>query len=244
MVMADIIISNAWFTLILVIAGIILFIVYSNFKTLQKKHQEKETSFKDAETKLILDGKDTLFQYQAKLIERDNEYQKKALEFQTQVNVIARAEFEKFKQTELQAYIKVYADQAIEVSKNLVTKWKIEEEEKIRKDAVTRSLGVNLGKITEHLIPFSEEFKKFNSKDARFIGSPIDLIVFDGISDNKPEIAIYFIEVKSGGSNLSPRQKKIRDAIASGNIYWWPITVDEFDIELGMPPAQDGQTST
>jgi len=40
--------------------------------------------------------------------------------------------------------------------------------------------GVIAGKVSEHLIPYLPEFR-YNPKDARFIGSPIDLIYSTGL---------------------------------------------------------------
>jgi len=55
-----------------------------------------------------------------------------------------------------------------------------------------------LGKITEHFIPYLPMFK-YNPKDARFIGSPIDFIVFDGLSEGEIR-KIVLVEVKAGKS--------------------------------------------
>lgn len=89
------------------------------------------------------------------------------------------------------------------------------------------SYSVNLGKITEHLIPFHRSFlTQFNPKDARFLGSPIDLIVFDGYADKKSEIVIWLVEVKTGKSKLSDTQKRIRQAVKDGNIRWKEINPD------------------
>jgi predicted Holliday junction resolvase-like endonuclease len=38
---------------------------------------------------------------------------------------------------------------------------------------------VTFGKVTEHFIPDLPDFA-YNPKDARFLGSPVDFIVFDG----------------------------------------------------------------
>lgn len=71
----------------------------------------------------------------------------------------------------------------------------------------------------EHFVPFSHPFP-FNPKDARFIGSPIDLIVFDGISDKRDEIYIYIVEVKTGKSKLTSLQKQIKSSVINGKIRW------------------------
>jgi predicted Holliday junction resolvase-like endonuclease len=90
--------------------------------------------------------------------------------------------------------------------------WKMREEEAIRSDAIRRSESVTRGKMTEHLIPFFPDFP-YNPRDARFLGSPVDLIVFDGLSDEK--IAeIVFVEIKtSRNPSLSRREREVRDCI-------------------------------
>lgn len=59
--------------------------------------------------------------------------------------------------------------------------WVRREEKRIREDAIRKSEAVIRGKVTEHLMPYFPEFK-YNPKDVRFIGTPIDLIVFDGLT--------------------------------------------------------------
>lgn len=82
-----------------------------------------------------------------------------------------------------------------------------------------------MGKITEHLIPFHINFP-FNPKDVRFIGSPIDLIVFDGCSEKKDDIIIYIVEIKTGNSKMTELQKKIKAAVINGKIRWQEINPD------------------
>ncbi len=111
----------------------------------------------------------------------------------------------------------------------LLSQWKIENEDRIRKDAANRSVRNVLGKVTEHLIPFSEAMKQFNPKDIRFVGSPIDLIVFDGAEElKKEEMTIWFIEIKTGKSTLSKRQQIIRDAIESNRVKWLRVDMKSF----------------
>ena len=56
-------------------------------------------------------------------------------------------------------------------------------EEGIRKDAITRSARTLSGKALEKLVPFLERFGH-DPHDVRWIGDPVDLIVFDGYSDS------------------------------------------------------------
>jgi predicted Holliday junction resolvase-like endonuclease len=90
--------------------------------------------------------------------------------------------------------------------------WKTREEEAIRSDAIRRSESVTRGKMTEHLIPFFPDFP-YNPKDARFLGSPVDLIVFEGLSDQKVT-GVVFVEIKtSRNPSLSRREREVRDCI-------------------------------
>ena len=105
----------------------------------------------------------------------------------------------------------------VEASANLQS-WLTENETLIRQDAIERSRSVILGKVTEHLAPFMPTFP-YNPKDVRFIGTPIDLLVFDGLDEgNLRDIVI--IEVKTGNSSLTPKQKQIKDAILHQRIIW------------------------
>ena len=137
----------------------------------------------------------------------------------------AISELEKFKTNELDRFRKGIEDTAVQTAANMLDQWKVENEIRIRQDAINRSYSVNLGKISEHLVPFHLNFP-FNPKDARFIGSPIDILVFDGASDGRDEITIYFIEVKTGNSKLSEIQKKIRRAVINKCIEWREINPD------------------
>ena len=96
--------------------------------------------------------------------------------------------------------------------------WKIETEEKIRKDAVRRASSVLSGKVTEHLAPYLPHFP-YDPRDARFLGTPVDLIVFDGMSDNDVR-EIVFVEVKTGSSSLTTRERRVRDAVQEKRVSW------------------------
>ena len=99
-----------------------------------------------------------------------------------------------------------------EKAESIFIQWKDKEEKNIRKDAITKSEAVIKGKITEHLIPYFPDFP-YNPKDARFLGTPVDLIVFEGLSEENVE-NIAFIEVKTGTTpNLSKRERAVRDCI-------------------------------
>lgn len=82
----------------------------------------------------------------------------------------------------------------------------------VRKDAVKRSKAVINGQIAEQIAPFLPDFPA-NPSDARFIGKPVDFIVFSGLSENEKIDEILFVEVKTGKSLLSEREKEVKKAI-------------------------------
>lgn len=86
-----------------------------------------------------------------------------------------------------------------------------------RKDAVNRSRAVLSGQMLEQVAPFLPDFP-CNPADVRFVGKPIDFIAFPGAVSNKPISEILFIEVKSGNSVLTEREKEIKLAVEKGKV--------------------------
>ena len=91
------------------------------------------------------------------------------------------------------------------------------DKKKLRKDAVKRSKAVIGGQVAEQIAPFLPDFPA-NPSDARFIGKPVDFIVFSGLSENEKIDEILFVEVKTGKSLLSEREKEVKKAIEKGNV--------------------------
>ena len=127
-----------------------------------------------------------------------------------QVEDRARALFERWRAREREA-------EAKERAEILFQTWRKREEENIREDAIKRSQAVIRGKVTEHLMPFFPDFC-YNPRDARFVGTPVDLVVFDGLSEGDVK-RVVFVEVKSGKSaTLSSRERRVRDCIKQGAV--------------------------
>jgi predicted Holliday junction resolvase-like endonuclease len=101
--------------------------------------------------------------------------------------------------------------------------WKNEHEQEIR-HAVQRSLVVNRGKLTEHIVPYLPGFD-LDPKDVRFLGTPIDLIAFSGLNASQ-EVEIVFIEVKTGQSVLSARERAVKKAVEEKRVSWRVINPD------------------
>lgn len=94
--------------------------------------------------------------------------------------------------------------------------WKREDE--IREDAVKRSKSVLMGKFLEHISPFFPNFK-YNPTDMRFIGNPIDFIVFRGLSKGKPK-EIIFLEIKTGRNRLNKMETEIKMVVKNKKVRW------------------------
>ncbi len=96
--------------------------------------------------------------------------------------------------------------------------WKTEVE-RVSKQAVTQSRAVLGGKFTEQMAPYLPEFK-YDPTEARFIGSPIDFVVFPGLSAGDPK-EVVIVEVKSGKNcALTPSERKIQQLIEEGMVRW------------------------
>lgn len=89
---------------------------------------------------------------------------------------------------------------------------------KIRQDAIKMSKSVVGGFATEQLAPYLPNFK-YNPSEVRFIGKPIDFLVFKGM-DNKEIEEIIFVEVKTGKSQLNTNEKSLKKAIEEKKIKW------------------------
>ncbi|HEY82028.1 MAG TPA: Holliday junction resolvase [Dehalococcoidia bacterium] len=94
-----------------------------------------------------------------------------------------------------------------------------EERERAVKEALSQSRAVLGGKFTEQLAPYLPEFN-YDPTEARFIGSPIDLIIFPGLAKGEPE-EIVIMEIKTGKTaQLTPQERKIRELIENGMVRW------------------------
>ncbi len=143
------------------------------------------------------------------------QYENQLRENQLRAEAYWKAQFEDWKSREIET-VKESMEQQY---KALLEQWKLDMEEEIRQDAAKRSKSVMLGQITEHLVPFLPDFK-YNPKDARFLGTPVDLIVFDGLSEGQLK-QVVFIEVKSGASKqLTQREKQVRDTVLDKRVCW------------------------
>ena len=67
------------------------------------------------------------------------------------------------------------------------------------------------GKLAETFAPFLPGFP-FKPSECKFIGDPIDYLVFEGL-DERDVKGIHLVEIKDSNSKLSKHQKQIKDII-------------------------------
>jgi|SRR3989344_6936077 len=71
------------------------------------------------------------------------------------------------------------------------------------------------GRVGETFAPFLEGFP-FKASESKFIGDPIDYLVFEGLDERNIK-AIHLVEVKTDKSQLNKVQKQIKNIIDEAN---------------------------
>ena len=127
-------------------------------------------------------------------------------------------------------YLRVQITAIEEKSRAELETWKLETAGEIRKDSVNRSRSTLKGRIAEQMAPVLPDFG-FNPADARFIGSPVDYIIFDGLTrvadDKEDEIQIVFMDVKKGSGALTRTQRLIKQAVEKKSVAWKTMRIPD-----------------
>ena len=89
--------------------------------------------------------------------------------------------------------------------------------------AISRSRSVLGGKFAEQLAPFLPDFPG-DPTEARFLGSPVDLVVFPGLATGEPR-EIIFVEVKTGSARPNAVQRRLEKLVAEGRVRWKELRV-------------------
>jgi predicted Holliday junction resolvase-like endonuclease len=139
-------------------------------------------------------------------------------QLQSHLGTLTQRRFEEWRERELEAVKKQLRDVAYSEARTMMEDWRQKWEATIRAQAISQSGAVITGRVTEQLAPYIGLFP-YNPKDVRFIGSPIDLIVFDGMSEGALR-RVIFLEVKTGNATLSTNQRQIRDALHQHRVEW------------------------
>lgn len=109
--------------------------------------------------------------------------------------------------------------------------WK-DQEPLIRQDAIKRSRAVLGGQFSEQLAPYLPDFP-YKPTECRFLGKPIDIVVFRGMNEKEIE-EVIFVEVKSGKASLSSVERKLRDVIRAKKVKW-----EEYRIPKGLTAREN-----
>jgi len=109
-----------------------------------------------------------------------------------------------------------------------------------KKAAVQPSRSVLSGMFAEQLAPYLPDFP-FSPTEAKFIGAPIDFLIFKGMDAQHIE-EVIFVEVKSGSALLNHNEHSLKDAIENKRVRWHeyrvpspltrsPETIEAWDTE-------------
>lgn len=104
--------------------------------------------------------------------------------------------------------------------------------EKAKNKSVSSSRSVLRGKVAEQFAPVLDGFE-YSPSDARFLGDPIDYVVFNGYSNlrdnggDEDELEVVIIDIKSGNARLHKQQKAIEKAVNAGRVRFETIQVSE-----------------
>jgi predicted Holliday junction resolvase-like endonuclease len=88
----------------------------------------------------------------------------------------------------------------------------------LRKEIAKSSRSIIKGQVTEQIAPFLPGFP-FDPAECKFIGSPIDFVVFQALDDPK-NTSVVFVEVKTGQSKLNNNEKNLKEAIEKKRVSW------------------------
>ena len=100
-----------------------------------------------------------------------------------------------------------------------------------QKRSVNTSRAVLKGKMAEQLAPIMPQFEYLPS-DAKFLGDPVDYVVFDGYTDFRDgegraeDIEVILMDIKSGGARLTKGQQAIAQAVQEGRVRFEILRID------------------
>jgi|TARA_R110000751_G_scaffold1159_4_gene4490 predicted Holliday junction resolvase-like endonuclease len=95
-----------------------------------------------------------------------------------------------------------------------------------------QSAHTSKGQILEKWAPFvshEQIDEHWKSEDWCFLGQPIDYVVFDWHQDKETNMdvgKVVLLDVKAAKSQLTTKQRRIRDLIIAGKVEWRTIRLD------------------
>jgi predicted Holliday junction resolvase-like endonuclease len=117
-------------------------------------------------------------------------------------------------------------------------RWKAEHSRAISREAIKGSQAAVSGRVFERVAPYLPGFA-FHPRDVRFIGDPVDFVVFDGLAEGNLR-KVVFVEVKTGAGDLNGNERRVKSTIAGGRVEWLMYRVPEDHAALrghGTPPS-------
>lgn len=161
-------------------------------------------------------------QYARQLAEAEEQYKRRAKELEEQY----LRQLEEAKRLYAQEAESAKA-QALKEAELSLQEWLRQNEARIREDAIRRSVRTILGRVGEQLAPFLVSQRLgADPRDFRFIGSPVDYVVFRGLSNGKVE-EVVFLEVKTGRTALTEREREVRRAVEEKKVRWVTVSLRE-----------------
>lgn len=122
-----------------------------------------------------------------------------------------------------------------------------------RKESTNQSRAVLKGKMAEQMAPLLPGFDYWPA-DARFLGDPVDYIIFSGYSLCKEEmedcknLEVVILDIKQGKSALTYGQRQIAQAISEGRVRFEVVRVHpDGSIHTqtwGTSPGEDQDVAT
>lgn len=111
-------------------------------------------------------------------------------------------------------------------------------QDKAIKEARTQSNNIQRhvikGQISEKFVPFMSGFE-YSPADCRFMGEPMDYIVFHRLHDcadgqaSLNDVSVVFLEVKTGQAKLNKRQQILKEAIRRGQVKFETVRIYQND---------------
>ena len=101
-----------------------------------------------------------------------------------------------------------------------------------KQKSLAASAHTTKGQILEKWCPFLEHPEidpDWEVKNWAFMGNPIDYIIFDWRQNKEINVAdgkVIMLDVKSGKSQLTTKQRRIRDLIQAGRVEWRTIRLE------------------
>lgn len=101
-----------------------------------------------------------------------------------------------------------------------------------RAESVRQSASTVRGQIAEQLAPLLPGFE-YAPADSKFLGDPIDYVVFHGLSGARhgegdyESIEVVLLDVKHGKSDLTTPQRAIARAVEAGRVRFRVVRIGE-----------------